>query len=84
MPRAKTPDAKTRARQAREAVYRDAICEAAEDCFAAQGIDDTKVEEIAAEAGLSLATLYSVFKGGKSEIARTVHDARLNELARSP
>ncbi|MCR9095746.1 MAG: TetR/AcrR family transcriptional regulator [bacterium] len=82
MPRAKTPDAKTRARQAREAVYRDAICEAAEDCFAARGIDETKVEEIAAEAGLSLATLYSVFKGGKSEIARTVHDVRMSELAR--
>jgi len=75
-------DARARARRAREAAYREVVFEAAESCFAAKGIEDTKVEEIAAEAGISLATLYAVFRGGKQEIAETVHAARLDEISR--
>lgn len=75
-------DARTRARRAREAAYREAVLEAAERCFGERGIDPTKVEEIAAEAGMSLSTLYSVFKGGKAEIADEVHCARQAELGR--
>jgi len=75
-------DARTRARQAREAAYREAVLEAAEQCFGERGIDQTKVEEIAAEAGLSLSTLYSVFRGGKAEIADEVHRTRQAELGR--
>ena len=76
------PDARTRARRARKAAYREAVLEAAEQCFGERGIDQTKVEEIAAEAGMSLSTLYSVFKGGKAEIADEVHRTRQAALGR--
>jgi AcrR family transcriptional regulator len=69
-----------RARALRERTYRDAVCEAAEQLFAERGIEATKVEEVAAAAGLSIATLYSVFAGGKSEIVRRIHRERLGEL----
>ncbi len=71
-----------RARALRERVYRDAVCEAAEQLFAEQGIEATKVDEVATAAGFSLATLYSVFEGGKNEIIRRIHRERLAELVR--
>jgi AcrR family transcriptional regulator len=74
--------ARERAREARAATYRDAVCEAAEQLFADRGIEATKMEDIATSASLSLATVYSVFGGGKSEIIRRIHRERLAELAR--
>jgi AcrR family transcriptional regulator len=56
------------------------VVEAGERLFAERGVDDTRMEEVAAEAGLSLGTLYSVFPSGKSEVVRAIHDARLSEL----
>jgi AcrR family transcriptional regulator len=76
----KRTTARQRARDLRERAYREAVCEAAETLFAERGIESTKVEEIANEAGLSVATLYSVFGGGKAEIVRSIHRARLGEL----
>ena len=69
-----------RARILRLALYRKAVCEAAECLFADRGIDETKVEEIAREAGISIATLYSVFDAGKAQIVRSVHENHLDEL----
>jgi AcrR family transcriptional regulator len=61
-------------------MYRDAICEAAEGLFADRGIEATKVEQIAREAGMSIATLYSVFDAGKAQIVRSIHGNHLGEL----
>lgn len=69
-----------RARVLRLAIYREAVCEAAECLFADRGIDETKVEEIAREAGMSIATLYSVFDAGKAQIVRSIHENHLGEL----
>lgn len=70
---------KTEARRARSDTYRRLVVEAAERLFAERGVDETRMEEIASEAGLSLGTVYSVF-GGKADVVKAVHDARLAEL----
>lgn len=70
---------KERVRRARSELYRQLVLEAAERIFAEKGVPDTKMEEIAAESGLSLGTLYSVFSG-KSEIVRAIHETRLGEV----
>lgn len=74
-----TPNRASRVQQARHALYRDLILEAAEAIFADRGIDGSKMEEIAQAAGLSLGTVYSVFKG-KAAILDALHAARLREL----
>lgn len=70
---------KEKARRARSELYRQLILEAAERTFAAKGVEDAKMEEIAGESGLSLGTLYSVFSG-KAELVRAIHEARLREV----
>jgi AcrR family transcriptional regulator len=70
---------KARAQHARNTMYRQLIVEAAEELFADGGTDDTRMEAIAAGAGLSLGTLYSVF-AGKAEVVRAIHDTRLREV----
>lgn len=65
-----------RVREGRESVYRDAICRAAERVFAAKGADATRMSEIAAEAGVSLATLYGVIEGKQSLLA-AIHRERM-------
>ncbi len=70
---------KSEARRARSDLYRRLIVDGAERLFAERGVDDTRMEEIASEAGLSLGTLYSVFSG-KAEVVAAVHAARLAEL----
>jgi len=72
---------KQRVREAKRALYRDLVLEAAERVFAAKGYDDAKIEEIAREAGLSLGTLYTVFPG-KNDIFRAVHEFHDAELLR--
>ncbi len=70
---------KENARRAREGLYRQLILEAAERSFAEKGFDAAKIEEIAAESGLSLGTLYSVF-AGKPDVMRAVHATRNREI----
>ncbi len=71
--------ARSRVREARQALYRDLILESAERTFAEQGVDGSKMDEIARLAGLSLGTVYSVFEG-KAEIIDALHEARLREI----
>ena len=59
--------ARARAKNARHEAYRDLVLEAAGSAFALRGVPNTKMEELAEQAGLSLGTLYSVYKG-KAEI----------------
>jgi AcrR family transcriptional regulator len=66
--------AKQRVRAAKEALYRQLVLEAAERVFAKKGYDDSKMDEIAHESGLSIQTVYSVF-AGKNEIFRAIHEA---------
>lgn len=63
----------------KRALYREAVLDAAERVFGDEGYEATKVQRIAAESGLSLTTLYSVFES-KWEIYRAVHRRRLNEV----
>ncbi len=60
-------------------LYREAVLDAAERVFGDVGYEATKVQRIAAEAGVSLTTLYSVFES-KWEIYRAVNRQRLSEV----
>jgi len=71
--------ARERARDAREAAYRDAVVDAAERLFAERGVDATKMDDVAAEVGISIATLYTVFRG-KADVVDNVHRTRLAAL----
>ena len=71
--------AREEARNARLAAYRSLVLEAAADAFARQGVPQTKMEDLADEAGISLGTLYSVYRG-KAEIVDALHEARLREI----
>ncbi len=62
-------------------LYREAVLDAAERVFGEEGYDATKVQRIAAEAGVSLTTLYTVLRS-KWEIYRAVHRRRLGEVMR--
>jgi AcrR family transcriptional regulator len=66
--------AKRKAREAKEELYRRLILEAAQHVFARKGYDDAKVGEVAEASGVSLQTLYSVFPG-KADIYRAVHES---------
>jgi len=73
------PRARTSAQQKREALYRELILEAAESLFAERGVEASKMEDIAVEAGLSLGTVYAVFRG-KPAILDGIHEMRLGDL----
>lgn len=80
-PRPASPEPRSRrpsAREARNALYRQLIFEAAERTFAEKGVEDSKMEEIAAEAGLALGTLYNVFSG-KARLVAEIHQTRMRE-----
>lgn len=51
---------------------RDRIVEAAAACFTQYGVSKTTVEDIAAAAGLSRATVYRAFTGGRDELILSV------------
>jgi AcrR family transcriptional regulator len=72
---------KTRARRAKQDLYRQLVLEGAERVFAEKGYDDAKMEEIALQSGLSLGTLYSVFSG-KAEVFGAIHENADRELLR--
>ncbi len=66
-------------RDRKRELYRDAVLDAAERVFGEVGFEATKVQRVAAEAGVSLTTLYSVFES-KWEIYRAVNRRRLAEV----
>jgi AcrR family transcriptional regulator len=66
-------------RDKKRELYRGAALDAAERVFGEVGYEATKVQRIAAEAGVSLTTLYSVLPS-KWEIYRAVNRRRLNEV----
>lgn len=51
---------------------RERIVNAADGCFARYGVGKTTVEDIAAAAGLSRATVYRSFAGGRDEVILAV------------
>lgn len=63
----------------RETVYRQAISEAAERVFAEKGTAGSRMDEIAAEAGISLGTLYGVIEG-KASLFEQIHQVRMAEF----
>jgi AcrR family transcriptional regulator len=63
----------------KRALYREAVLDAAERVFGEVGYEATKVQRVAAEAGVSLTTLYSVFES-KWEVYRAVNRRRLSEV----
>jgi len=74
----KTP-LQQRVLEERRTVYRQAINEAAERVFAAKGSDRSRMREIAAEAGISLGTLYGVIDG-KESLFFGIHRIRMREF----
>jgi TetR/AcrR family transcriptional regulator len=64
---------------AKRAAYRTLVLDCAEELFARHGVDATRVEQIAAAAGLAPRTLYTVF-AGKKEIVDQVSERRRVEL----
>lgn len=73
------PHARDRLKDARRELYREAVLDAAERIFAESGYEAAKVADIVTEAGVSLATFYSVFHK-KWDVYRAVHTRRLDEL----
>lgn len=68
-----------RVKEERKSVYRQAISQAAERVFAAKGADGSHMREIAAEAGISLGTLYDVIDG-KDSLFYEIHRIRMREF----
>jgi AcrR family transcriptional regulator len=65
--------ARQKAREAKEELYRQLVLDAAQHVFALKGYEDAKIGEVAEQSGLSLQTLYSVFPG-KADIYRAIHE----------
>jgi len=61
---------------ARAQMYRQLVFEAAEHVFARKGFEATTMQDLAAEAGVSLKTLYAAFPG-KQEIYQRIHEERV-------
>ena len=68
-----------RLKEAKRALYREAILDAAELEFAAHGYEQAKVTDIAKGAGVSLATLYGTFPK-KHDVYRALQKDRLQRL----
>ena len=60
------------ARRAPDPATRERILEAAYACFARFGLGKTTVEDVVKESGVSRATIYRVFPGGKDQLLREV------------
>src|SRR5438105_4115295 len=76
--RGRPPQAR-KLRDAKDALYREHIVEVAERTFAEQGFVATRMQDIAAAAGVSLAKLYQ-FYPGKDELYRGVLLVRDREM----
>ena len=66
--------------EALAASTRDRVVVAALRCLASQGLRRTTVDDIASDAGVSRATLYRAFPGGRDTIMAAVVDAELARL----
>ncbi len=66
---------KDAARTARKDLHRNLVVEAAERTFAEHGYDGTRMQDVAAEAGLALATVYATITS-KEEIFAAIHELR--------
>lgn len=73
------PPLQQRVKEQRKALYRQAVDEAAERVFAAKGAEGSRMPEIAAEAGISLGTLYAVVDG-KDSLVAGIHELRMREF----
>ena len=62
---------KSKLAEARARMYHDLIFESAERVFSEAGFDDSSMQDLAAEAGVSLKTLYATFSG-KDDIYREI------------
>lgn len=65
----------SRAKQARQSTYQELLLEVAERVFADRGYAGTKMQDIANEAGLALATVYSAVES-KEELYASIHRTR--------
>ena len=74
-----TTPLRQRLKEERKSVYRKAISEAAERVFGEKGTDRSRMREIAAEAGISLGTLYQVIDG-KESLFFGIHLSRMREF----
>ena len=61
--------------EARAQMYRALVLDCAERVFARRGYHTARMQEVAAEAGISLNTLYAAFPG-KREIFEALHETR--------
>ncbi|MDJ0851649.1 MAG: TetR/AcrR family transcriptional regulator [Myxococcota bacterium] len=75
----KKSGSRNRLAAARQRMYRDLVFESAEHVFAEKGFEDATMQEIAAEAGISLKTLYAHFPG-KNELYAEIQTVRGNEF----
>lgn len=66
-------------KRARHEVYRRVVVETAESVFAERGFEQTKMQDVAAKAGISVGVLYEVFPG-KEALLAAVHEDRGREL----
>ena len=69
----------SKARQARNDLYRQHILEAAEQVFAERGFANAKLQDISALAEVSMGTIYAIFPG-KDELFRVILDERSQQL----
>lgn len=74
-----TRTARERLREARVAVYRQHILEAAERVFADKGFTAASMQEIGQQAGVSMGTIYSVFRS-KEHVLEALLELRGGEL----
>ena len=78
--------ARSRLELARERMYRDLVFESAEHVIAEKGLEATTMQEIAAEAGISLRTLYAAFPSKEelvAEVQRVRGEGIVAEIAQS-
>ena len=73
--RARRKSPREAVKKARRDVHRHALIEAAERVFAARGYEKTRMQDVAAESGLALATVYGIV-AGKAELYAEVHHER--------
>ena len=65
----------SKATEARARMYRDLVLDASERVFGARGYHESRMEEVAAEAGVSLSTVYGAFPS-KRELFDALHESR--------
>lgn len=75
---------RSRLARARERMYRELVFESAEHVIAERGLEATTMQDIAAEAGISLRTLYAAFPSKEdllAEVRRVRGEGIVSEIA---